>query len=141
MPKIKWLIDNENYSEKEMGTLTNEPFVIDITDKNSKNTLNHILIMKIDGERKLAKYECIVNDTLIVRRHFIRIIDISPRLNVKLEKDFNHLKIGFRFDVKDSSNYNEYLLKPIKMNIMYVENSTFEQAHQKNIAPSKWNRC
>ena len=53
--------------------LTDEPFIINITDKNN-SYVNNILVMKVDSARKQAKYECVLNDNITIRRNFIEII-------------------------------------------------------------------
>ena len=72
-PNIKWLIDGVNYSIKKFEYLTDEPFVINITYRNSTQ-INHILVMKTDNQRNLSKYECILNDNITIRQHYIKVI-------------------------------------------------------------------
>ena len=36
--------------------------------------MNHILVFKMDNPRRLAKYECILNDEITIREHFIQIL-------------------------------------------------------------------
>ena len=72
-PKLKWLIDGVNYSEKKFEAFTDEPFVINITYVDNW-LMNHILVFKMDNPRRLAKYECILNDEITIREHFIQIL-------------------------------------------------------------------
>ena len=72
LPKLKWLVDGVDYNNKNLTVLSDEPFVINIDDKNNSLSEN-ILIMKIDHSRPLTKYECILNDNQTVREHFIQI--------------------------------------------------------------------
>ena len=67
------MIDGVNYSTKKFEFLTDEPFVINITYRNTSQ-LNHILVMKTDNARNLSKYECILNDNTTIRQHFIKVI-------------------------------------------------------------------
>ena len=73
IPNLKWVIDGVNYNEKKFEMLTDEPFVINITEKNA-SIINNILVMKIDNARRSAKYECILNDNITIRKNFIEII-------------------------------------------------------------------
>ena len=69
---MKWFINGVNYNERKFEILTDEPFVINITDKNTSLT-NNILVMKIDNSKKMAKYECVLNDNITIRQHYIEI--------------------------------------------------------------------
>jgi hypothetical protein len=69
---LKWFINGVNYNERKFEILTDEPFVINITDKNTSLT-NNILVMKIDNSKKMAKYECVLNDNITIRQHYIEI--------------------------------------------------------------------
>ena len=73
MPNLKWVIDGVNYNEKKFEMLTDEPFVINITDKNA-SIINNILVMKIDTARRVSKYECILDNNVTIRRNFIEIV-------------------------------------------------------------------
>ena len=81
MPNLKWVIDGVNYNEKKFEMLTDEPFVINITDKNA-SIINNILVMKIDTARRVGKYECILNNNVTIRKNFIEIVG-----NFKLNKN------------------------------------------------------
>jgi hypothetical protein len=87
MNSVKWLIDGVDFNDKiSFKQITDDPFVINITDPND-SSIHNILVMKIDTPRKLAKYECILNDNIVVKSHFIEIIGnlhkrlISPNQN------------------------------------------------------------
>ena len=141
MPTLKWLIDGVNYSDRKFETLTDEPFVINITNKNASAVLNHILIMKIDARRPVARYQCVLNDTIAVRDHYIEIVDERPVLAVRVDNSsLNRLKVGFKFDVRPLNPRSELLngidWRPSKLFALYVENSTFEWAYQNVIAPN-----
>lgn len=73
MPKLKWIIDGVNYNEKKFEMLTDEPFVINLAEKNA-SIMNNILVMKMDNSRRVAKYECILNDNITIKKHFIEIM-------------------------------------------------------------------
>jgi hypothetical protein len=136
-PKIKWLIDGINYSEKKFETFTDEPFVINITFIDTWQ-MNHILVFKMDNKRKEAKYECILNDKITVRKHYIKVIDEKPQLSVQLDKSkLNELNIKIQMNVKNMNNnfLNGTDVKPFKMSIMYVENSTLSQLENLTFNP------
>lgn len=87
MNSVKWLIDGVDFNDKiSFKQITDDPFVINITDPND-SSIHNILVMKIDTPRKLAKYECILNDNIVVKSHFIEIIGnlhkrlVSPNQN------------------------------------------------------------
>ena len=134
---IKWLIDGVNYSNRKFEFLTDEPFVINITYKNSSQ-LNHILVMKTDNARNLSKFECILNDNITIRQHYIKILDVKPKLSVEIDKSYlNNLKLKFK--IKVNNPYKDYLddiyTKSLKLSIMYVENSTISSSIQTILAP------
>lgn len=136
-PSIKWLIDGVNYSNKKFEFLTDDPFVINIANRNSSQ-INHILVMRTDNQRNLSKYECILNDNVTIREHYIRVVDEKPQLSLQVDQSsLNQLKLKFNLKV---NNQNKKLLqnieaKPMKFSILYSENSTFSTAFQTMIAP------
>ena len=75
---MKWFINGVNYNERKFEILTDEPFVINITDKNTSLT-NNILVMKIDNSKKMAKYECVLNDNITIRQHYIEITGMHKK--------------------------------------------------------------
>lgn len=81
---VKWLIDGVNFNEKNsFKQITDDPFVINITDPNDAS-LHNILVMKIDNPRKLAKYECVLNEDTVVKSHYIEIIGKLDNLLIKI---------------------------------------------------------
>lgn len=70
---LKWLIDGVNYNDKNIFPETDEPFIINIKDMNN-TFVNNILVMNIGNVKPVSKYECILNDNVTVRTHFITII-------------------------------------------------------------------
>lgn len=100
--------------------------------------MNHILVFKMDNERKEAKYECILNDKISIREHYIKVVDEKPQLDVQLDKsNLNELNMNIQMNVKHK---NEQFLKgldakPLKMSIMYVENSTFDNMENSTFNP------
>ena len=135
-PKIKWLIDGVNYSEKKFESFTDEPFVINITFLDNWS-MNHILVFKMDNPRTVSKYECILNDNITIRRHFIKVVDEKPQLAVDIDpSSLNDLEMKLELDVKHKNEefLKGYPSKPLKMSIMYVENSTF--AKMENLTSS-----
>ena len=136
-PRIKWLIDGVNYSEKKFETFTDEPFVINITFMDTWH-MNHILVFKMDNKRKQAKYECILNDNITIREHYINVIDEKPQLDVKLDKSMlNDLKLNINMNVqhKNENFLNGLSAEPLKMSVMYVENSTFSNMENATFNP------
>ena len=90
--------------------------------------MNHILVFKMDNQRILAKYECILNGNVTIREHYIKVIDEKPQLAVELDKSMlNDLKVGIKMNVKHRNEefLNGLPVKPLKVSIMFVENSTF----------------
>ena len=73
IPNLKWIVDGVNYNERKFEILNDEPFVINIPDKNA-SLVNNILVMKIDSPKKPIKYECILNDNITIRTNYIEII-------------------------------------------------------------------
>ncbi len=73
MPNVKWLVDGVNYNDRKLEELTDEPFVISISNYNS-SLVNNILVMKMDVPKKAVKYECILNDNITVRQNYIEIL-------------------------------------------------------------------
>jgi hypothetical protein len=144
LPKLKWLVNGENYSEKKLEILTDEPFVLSLVYKNG-TLLNHILVMKMDNPRKLIKYECILNDNVTIREHFVQVIDEKPRLDVSLDKSMlNKFKLAFKIGFKqpfDSSLVSGVEMKHLKLFILYAENATFNSAYQTVIAPGRFFIC
>ncbi len=136
-PRIKWLIDGVNYSEKKFESFTDEPFVINITFMDTWH-MNHILVFKMDNKRNLAKYECILNDNVTIREHYIKVIDEKPQLAVELDTSkLNELKLPIQMNVehKNKQFLNGMSVKPLKMSIMYVENSTFSKLENASFSP------
>ncbi len=136
-PRIKWLIDGVNYSEKKFESFTDEPFVINITFMDTWH-MNHILVFKMDNKRNLAKYECILNDNVTIREHYIKVIDEKPQLAVELDTSkLNELKLPIQMNVehKNKQFLNGLSVKPLKMSIMYVENSTFSKLENASFSP------
>ena len=69
--------------------------------------MNHILVFKMDNKRKEAKYECILNDKITVRKHYIKVIDEKPQLSVQLDKSkLNELNIKIQMNVKKQNNFD-----------------------------------
>ena len=71
--RLAWLVDGLDYNEKTFEMLNDEPFVINIGDKNASATTS-ILVMKLDTARPAAKYQCWLNRTQLVREHFIQVV-------------------------------------------------------------------
>ena len=102
--------------------------------------VNNILVMKIDNPKKLAKYECVLNDSIVIRQHYVQVIDAKPRFEIKVDNSsLNKLKLKFNFKMISKPDkrlsLNEYDTKPLKLFILYAENSTFNTAYQTVIAP------
>lgn len=137
LPNLKWLIDGVNFNEKTFQHLNDEPFVINITDRNG-SLINNILVMKIDHVSKLSKYECILNDNITVIRNYIEIIDKKPILDLKIDDSMlNKLKLTFKLDLKNTPDnlISQTELRPLKFFVLYSENSSFSSAYQTTIAP------
>lgn len=136
-PRIKWLIDGVNYSEKKFESFTDEPFVINITFRDTWH-MNHILVFKMDNQRQLAKYECILNDNITIREHYIKVIEEKPKLSVRLDKSsLDDLKVNIAMNVRHTNeNFLEGLAaRPLKMSILYVENATFSKIENASFNP------
>ena len=89
---MKWFINGVNYNERKFEILTDEPFVINITDKNTSLT-NNILVMKIDNSKKMAKYECVLNDNITIRQHYIEITGMHKKNNSNSSKSYLKLDL------------------------------------------------
>jgi len=92
----------------------------------------------MDNKRELAKYECILNDNVTIREHYIKVVDEKPQLDVKLDTSkLNELRLGIQMNVehKNKQFLNGLSAKPLKMSIMYVENSTFSKLENSTFNP------
>lgn len=149
---VQWLIDgvsldDEQSKENEPSDITDKPFLINITDPKDAS-LHAILVMKIDTAKKPAKYECLLNDQIVVRSHFIEIVEQKPELDVRVDRSqLNNLSLAIDIRVKNkpyTAKYgvggNSIQAQPLKFAIMFVENSTLNDAVQTNIAPNTLSR-
>lgn len=71
---LKWLVDGVNYNDKKISqTASHDPFVVSIEDKNN-SLVNNLLVIRMDYSRPVSKFECILNDNITVRTHYLEIL-------------------------------------------------------------------
>lgn len=112
-------------------------FVIESNANGKFVIVNRTLILKLADEKSNMKYECLLNGNETIRSHFIEIISLKPEIELKIQKnELNKLRLSFLIlDKTEQNRFQNLDLRPLKLSILYSENSTINGAQVTYIAP------
>ncbi|RMZ94577.1 hypothetical protein BpHYR1_008131, partial [Brachionus plicatilis] len=134
---LDWFVNGELINNRNKFLNHDDILVIASKSSESLPLVNRTLILKLEESKPSMKYECKLNQNEIIRSHFIEIINQKPELDVQIDKsELNKLKLSFHIRTKRMHNQFQNLdNNPLKLSILYAENSTINTAFLTYIAP------